>query len=168
MSNHNRHPASMAGLVLCTALSVALTGCLVDAPSRGRVYAARPPAPSQQVVYVNPPPPPVEVRATVMVQDNYVYYPGYEVYYSSNRRQYVYQDGTAWVTRPAPPRVSVAALFASPSVAMDFHDAPAIHHENTVRSYPKNWTPQGKGHDAKDDRNDDKNDDKRDDKKDRN
>ena len=145
MSNHHLHPAGTAGLVLCTAFSVVLTGCLVDAPSQGRGHAGRPFGPSSQVAYVRPPPPAVEVRASIMMQDDYVYYPGYEVYYSSTRRQYVYQDGSAWVTRPAPPRVSVAVLFASPSVAMDFHDAPAVHHASTVRSYPRNWAPPGKG-----------------------
>ena len=76
-----------------------------------------------------------------MVQDDYVYYPGYQVYYSSNTRQYVYQEGRSWVSRPAPPRVSVDVLFASPSVRLDFHDSPAIHHAAVVRQYPKHWAP---------------------------
>ena len=74
------------------------------------------------------PPPPVYVEAGVVVQDDYVYYPGYQVYYSSNRRQYIYLEGRSWVSRPAPPRVSVDVLFASPSVRLDFHDSPSIHH----------------------------------------
>ena len=81
-----------------------------------------------------------------MVQDDYVYYPGYQVYYSGNTRQYVYLEGSAWVTRPAPPRVSADVLFASPSVRLDFHDAPAVHHETVVQTYPKNWAPPGWNH----------------------
>jgi hypothetical protein len=83
----------------------------------------------------------VYVEREVVVQDDYVYYPGYQVYYSSNRRQYIYQDGRSWVTRPAPPRVSVDVLFASPSVRLDFHDSPAVHHAKVVQQYPKHWAP---------------------------
>jgi hypothetical protein len=110
------------GFVLCTALLGALTGCIgyVDRPAHGEVYM-QPPA----------------------VQDDYVYYPGYQVYYSSNRRQYIYLEGRSWVSRPAPPRVSVDVLFASPSVRLAFHDSPAVHHATVVRQYPKNWTPPG-------------------------
>jgi hypothetical protein len=79
----------------------------------------------------------------VVLQDDYVYYPGYQIYYSSNRRQYVYLQGRSWVSRPAPPRVSVEVLFASPSVRLDFHDAPSIHHASVVRQYPKHWSPPG-------------------------
>jgi len=83
------------------------------------------------------------VAAGVVVQDDYVYYPSYQVYYSSYRRQYVYQDGRAWVSRPAPPRVSLDVLFASPSVQLDFHDSPSIHNTAVVRQYPKHWKPSG-------------------------
>ena len=118
------------GLVICTAFVGALTGCVgyVDRPRHERVYAQ---------------PAPVYVERGVVVQDEYVYYPGYQIYYSSNRRQYVYQDGRSWVSRPAPPRVSVDVLFASPSVRLDFHDSPAIHHAAVVRQYPKHWAPPG-------------------------
>jgi len=88
------------------------------------------------------------VQAEVMT-DDYVYYPGYEVYYSSNRHSYVYRDGRNWVTRPAPPRVAIDVLLASPSVRVDFHDAPAQHHANVVKSYPKNWRPDGASHEVK-------------------
>jgi hypothetical protein len=92
------------------------------------------------------PPPPVYVESAVIVHDDYVYYPGYEVYYSSNRRQYTYRDGSAWVSRSAPPRVSAEVLFASPSVSVEFHDAPATHHASVVQTYPRNWTPPGWNH----------------------
>jgi hypothetical protein len=127
----NRTRCSKTGFALGVALLGALTGCVShgDAPRSARVYA--------------PPPPPVYVESGVMVQDDYVYYPGYQVYYSSNRRQYIYLENRSWVSRPAPPRVSVNVLLASPSVRLDFHDSPAIHHTTVVRQYPKHWAPPG-------------------------
>mgnify|MGYP001612818802 CR=1 FL=1 len=124
---------SPIGFVLSAALLATLTGCVthVHGPPQARVYAQ---------------PPPVHVESVVVVQDDYVYYPGYQVYYSSNRRQYIYREGRSWVSRPAPPRVSVEVLFASPSVRLDFHDPPAIHHATVVRQYPKHWAPPGWNH----------------------
>jgi hypothetical protein len=87
-----------------------------------------------------------------MVQDDYVYYPGYQVYYSGRTHQYIYQDGRSWVTRNGPPRVSVDVLFASPSVRLDFHDSPSIHHAAVVRQYPKHWSPAGSNHGNRDGR----------------
>lgn len=119
--------------VFSIALASVLTGCVgyVDGPNHARVYAQ---------------PPPVYVQNEIVVQDDYVYYPGYQIYYSSKRRQYIYRDGRSWVSRPAPPRVSVDVLFASPSVRLDFHDAPANHHAAIIRTYPKTWTPPGWNH----------------------
>jgi hypothetical protein len=119
--------SSKIGFVFCTALAGVLTGCIgyVDHPHHARGYA---------------PAPPVYVDSGVVVHGGYVYYPGYQVYYSSNTRQYVYQEGSAWVTRPTP-HVSVDVLFASPSVTLDFSDAPAAHHATVVKQYPKNWAP---------------------------
>ena len=131
--NTTKHlPTGRIGSALCTALLGVLAGCVgyADRPPHARAYA---------------PPPPVYVESRVVMQDNYVYYPGYQVYYSGNTRQYVYLEGRSWVSRPAPPRVSVNVLFASPSVRLDFHDAPAIHHATVVRQYPKYWAPPGKG-----------------------
>jgi hypothetical protein len=129
--NETKH--SKIVLAFGTALLGALTGCIgyVDAPRHAGVYAQ---------------PPPVYVESGTVAQDDYVYYPGYQVYYSGHTRQYVYLEGSAWVTRPAPPRVSVDVLFASPSVRLDFHDAPAVHHETVVQTYPKTWTPPGWSH----------------------
>ena len=64
-----------------------LTGCVgvVGQTRGGNGYGPRP-----------------AVEATVVVQDDYVYYPGYDLYYSNNRHQYYYQDGGTWVSRPAP------------------------------------------------------------------
>jgi len=122
------------GFVLGAVLLGTLTGCVgyVDGPRAG--YYAEP--------------------SVVVVQDDYVYYPGYEVYYSSSRHQYAYREGRAWVSRPAPRGVSVNVLLASPSVRMDFHDSPAQHHAAIVRQYPKNWAPPGsnQGQNRKDDK----------------
>ena len=122
--NRIRILGDRAGLVVCSLLLGTLTGCIgyVEQPRR-------------EVVHVQSPSP------VIVVQDDYVYYPGYEVYYSSTRRHYIYRDGRSWVTRPAPPRVSVEVLVASPSVRVDFHDAPSAHHERIVKQYPKHWAP---------------------------
>jgi hypothetical protein len=77
---------------------------------------------------------------TFDAQDNYVYYPAYHVYYSKHHHRYAYIKGNAWVTAPTPPDISVAALQATPSVDMDFHDSPARHHAEIMRKYPKDWT----------------------------
>ena len=123
----NKRKITIVGMVFGVSLLGVLTGCVgyVDGP-RGEVYA---PAPG------------VYAEGAVVQQDDYVYYPGYQVYYSSNRRQYVYRDGRSWVSRPAPPRVSANVLLASPSVRVDFHDSPANHHAQVAKQYPKNWAP---------------------------
>jgi hypothetical protein len=119
--------AGPAGFVCGAALLAALTGCVgyVDGPRAG-VYVA---------------PPVVEVAAPA----DYIYYPGYDVYYNSSLNQYAYLDGGVWVSRPEPRGVSIDVLLASPSVRMDFHDSPANHHAEMARQYPRNWTPSG-GH----------------------
>lgn len=111
-----------------------LTGCVVE--GQHRVYAPAPPA--------------VRVETQVVVQDDYVYYPSYEVYYSSSRHNYVYLEGRTWVTRPSPPRVSVGVLFASPSVHLDFHDSPARHHTTVIKQYPRHWAPPDHDNDHRD------------------
>ncbi|MBI3852247.1 MAG: hypothetical protein HY298_18475 [Verrucomicrobia bacterium] len=119
--------------LLAAALAGALAGCVGYVGGRGQGGA-----------YVQPSS--VYVEGGVAVQDDYVYYPGYQVYYSSYRHQYVYRDGRSWVSRPTPPRVSVDVLFRSPSVRLDFHDHPSIHHASVVRQYPKHWAPPSSGH----------------------
>ena len=122
----------MGALLLAT-----LTGCVgyVDGP-RGGAYVA----------------------PAVVVVDDYVYYPDYEIYYSSSRRQYAYLEGGAWVSRPAPRGVSVDVLVASPSVRMDFHDSPANHHAEVIQKYPR----QAAVRDEKQDRKEKQKDEKRD------
>ena len=130
---------SRVGFVFGTALLGALTGCIgyVDGPPQGRMYAQAP-----------------SVQVEAAVQPDYVYYPSYQVYYSSHTRQYVYPQGRLWVSRPAPPHVSAEVLFASPSVRLDFHDHPSIHHATVVRQYPKQWALPGSSHGRKEDHND--------------
>jgi hypothetical protein len=130
--------SNQTGLMLGAVLLTTLTGCVgyVDSP-RAEVYV---PAP------------------VVVVQDDYVYYPDYEVYYSGSRRQYFYMDGGAFVARPAPRGVSVNVLFASPSVRMNFHDSPANHHAEVVRQYPGHSSPRGQKDNRRDDGRDDRGD----------
>ena len=128
--------ADKAGCVLGAVLLLTLTGCVayVDGPRAG-----------------------IQVEPYVFVaQDDYIYYPGYDVYYSSHRRQYAYLEGGAWVSRPAPRGVSVNVLLASPSVRMDFHDSPAFHHAAVVQKYPRNWAPPGSNQGQKENRKNDK------------
>ncbi len=115
--------ATGAKCVLGAALLLTLTGCegFVGEPRGG-----------------------VQVDAAVFApQDDYVYYPGYECYYSVSRHQYAYRDGNRWVAEPKPRGVSADVLRASPSVPMNFHDSPAQHHSEVVKQYPKNWKPTG-------------------------
>ena len=128
-------PQSKFGFMFGIAPIFAVTGCV------GYVQGPR------AVVYA--PPESVYIESGVPALDDYVYYPAYQVYYSSYRRQYVYLEGRSWVSRPVPRRVSVDVLFASPSVKVGFHDSPANHHAAIVRTYPISWTPQGESSDQK-------------------
>jgi hypothetical protein len=121
---------SSSTLLFGAGLLTTLTGCIgyVDGPRHRPAYAE---------------PPPVYVESRVVVQDDYIYYPSHQVYYSSSRNQYVYRRGFSWVSRPVPPRVSVDVLLASPSVRLDFRDSPSRHHSRVVKQYPKHWKPPG-------------------------
>src|ERR1022692_3929974 len=118
-----------AGFGSCAVLLMTLTGCANNNANR----------PAQPSVYAEPP----ALGSVFVVQDEYVYYPTYQVYYSNNRHQYAYREGNTWVARPAPPGVPVAVLRASPSVKMDFHDSPENHNADVVQKYPKNWSSPG-------------------------
>lgn len=115
---------SKAGILFSSVLVLSLNGCVgyVDGPNAAVTVAA----------------------PGVVVQDDYLYYPSYGVYYSGSRHEYAYQEGGAWVARSGPPGISVAVLQASPSVKMAFHDSPANHHAAIARQYPKNWKPAQK------------------------
>jgi hypothetical protein len=144
MNNKNHFfTYNKTGYVLGAALLVALTECA------GNAYGQN----ARVNVGINVAPPVVVAPAIVVtppgMQDNYVYYPSYGVYYNSSRRQYAYQDKGAWVSRSSPNGVSADVLQASPSVKMDFHDSPGKHHAEMVQKYPKNWTSPGADHGKK-------------------
>jgi len=126
------------GFVLCGVLLGTLTGCMgyIDGPRAG--YYAEP--------------------SVVVVQDDYVYYPDYEVYYSSGRHQYAYREGNVWVSRPGPRGVSVDVLRGSRSVRMDFHDSPEHHHAEVVKQYPRNREQPGSNQGRNDNRKNDQRD----------
>ncbi len=124
---------SKLGFFIGTAVLVVLSGTVgcVYGPPPAAGYAESPPA------YVN---------SGVVLQEDYVYYPRYEVYYSNYRHQYLYRDGRSWVSRPGPPHVSAEVLLSSPSVRLDFHDHPSNHHAMVARQYPRQWAPPGQIH----------------------
>jgi hypothetical protein len=127
--NKAKHVNRRLGFLLGAVLVAGATGCVgyVERPQHHqRAYYQQP-----QPVYVEP----------VPVVQEYVYYPSYQVYYSRQTRQYVYPEGQTWVSRPAPPRVSVDVLIGSPSVRLDFNDHPSAHHSTVARQYPRNWAP---------------------------
>ena len=76
-------------------------------------------------------------------QDDFVYYPHYEMYYGGRSHRWVYRDGHDWVARPEPRGVEVNILRASPSVHVEFHDSPAGHHAQVSRQYSRRWQPGG-------------------------
>lgn len=84
----------------------------------------------------------VEVHPGMAFEDDYDYYPSYEVYYSRNLHEYVYFDRNRWVRSSEPSIVSLNVLLASPAVRMDFRDSPERHHAAVVRSYPRDWHEQ--------------------------
>jgi hypothetical protein len=117
--------AGIVGCAMAAILLLTLTGCAgpsggSSAGDNGGVFAA---------------------------QDDYIYYPQYECYYSASRHQYAYREGNQWVSRSEMHGVPTAVLRTSPSVPMNFHDSPAQHHETVAKQYPKNWTPSGGGQD---------------------
>jgi hypothetical protein len=132
-SMHNKKrllKTNQAGFALGAVLLMALAKCVSNADAQSAVLTVNTPV----------------VVPSVVVQDNYVYYPSYGVYYNSSRHQYAYMDGNAWVSRPAPLGVSAEVLLASPSVRMDFHDSPEKHHAEMLKQYPKNWAPRDDNH----------------------
>lgn len=153
--NHKISSLAAATGVLAGAALLLLTGCETDGSARVTLSGDRPHGYG---------------TATVIIEDDYDYYPGYEVYYSRNRREYVYRDGNSWVRRSQPSGVSINVLLAAPSVRVDFRDSPERHHDSVVRSYPRNWSrPDAKvvvrQEPRQDNRQVNKQDDRRDDKK---
>ena len=127
MIKSNSRPNYPAGILLASVLLAFLAGC-ADTPIWGG-WSTRPSF--------------AQLQKGRGLQADWVYYPAYEVYYSSNYRQYVYWDVTHWVTRSAPQApLTPEKLQASPSVSMNFQDAPAHHHAVVARNYPRNWLPR--------------------------
>jgi hypothetical protein len=137
------YKTNKVGLVLGAVLLAALTECVGSADGQGVSITVTPP---------------VVVAPVVVVQDDYVYYPNYGMYYNSHRHQYAYLENGAWVLAPGPQGVTVDVLLASPSVHMDFHDSPANHHKEMLQKYPRDWKPSGVHQDQKENRKDDKRD----------
>ena len=135
--------ADTAGCVLGTVFLLTLTGCVgyVEGPRAG--------------VYVEPA---VQVDTGFVEQDDYVYYPDYQMYYGSRSRRWYDREGSSWVARPEPREVSVDVLRSSPSVRMDFHDSPAHHHSEVVQKYPGNRAPSGSHQSQKKNQKDDPHD----------
>ena len=114
------------GVMLGAVSLLTATGCVsyVDRPQPGEVYVA--------------PLVPVFIE-----QDDYVYYPQYGMYYGSRSHRYYRHEGHAWVAAPAPRGVAVNVLVSSPSVNVEFHDSPSAHHNQVIKTYPRNWHPPG-------------------------
>lgn len=128
--------SNTAGIVVGMLVLGALTGC-VGYVERGSRYEVQP-----------------VVQTTFVIEDDYVYYPTYQIYFSSRRHQYAYRDGHNWISRPAPRGVTIKQLQASPSVRMEFHDPPVQHHEAVAKQYPKNWSPPRANPERKENRSD--------------
>jgi len=143
--NYNRlfPKADRAGFALSAAILVTtLTGCSPSndtppPPAQSGAPAAANDVPAQ----ASEAPPAQGAEPAFATQDDYVYYPAYNLYYSSHLHKYASLEGGVWVSRPAPRGVSVKVVEASPSVKMDFHDSPAKHHEEVIKKYPKDWAP---------------------------
>ena len=117
------HPAIAASIIGLT-----LAGCVGYLEPTGRTdVLVQPP-----VVLVDP---------ALNVPDDYTYYPRYQVYYSSNRRQSIYRNGRSWVSQRSPPRISAEVFHAAPAVRLDVHNSPWANHSTVVRQYPRSWTP---------------------------
>jgi hypothetical protein len=139
----------MAGSVL---LLISLAACNREPPLQAAIVAPR-----AAVAPAEPASPPVAppaaatpaealttqapVQPPAVAPDDYVYYPQYEIYSSSNRHQYAYQHAGVWIWVPVPPEITVNELLASPAVPMEFHDELAPHHEAVAKKYPRDWTP---------------------------
>lgn len=138
MKPHFSLAAGATGLLLISILA----GC--SSEPRSGYYTER------QVGYDNR-------RNTVVYEDDYDYYPGYEVYYARTRREYVYRDGDRWVRSTTYPRANSQILLSSPSVRVEFRDSPERHHDSVTRRYPRDWRQDRDGDGRRDWRDDNRN-----------
>jgi hypothetical protein len=114
------------GLITGSFLLTALTGCFT-AGSGPSSHSSTPPT----------------GQASLLQEDDYDYYPRYEIYYSRRRNEYVYRDANAWVRRSDLQGITLAMLQSGPMVRMPFHDSPELHHGSIVQSFPRNWEQSG-------------------------
>ena len=131
------------GFVLGAVLLAALSQCVGHAHAQSVGIVVDPP-----VVVVAP------MLSPPAVLDDYLYYPGYGIYYNTYRHQYAHLEGDVWVWAPAPQGVTAEVLLTSPSVHMDFHDALEKHHQEMLRKYPRDWKPAAEHRDQKEVRKD--------------
>src|ERR1019366_2540859 len=97
------YKTNKVGFVLGAVLMAALTECVGNANGQGVEITVTP-----HVVAAAPP----VVAPVVVIQDDYVYYPNYGIYYNSRLHQYAYLENGAWISAPAPNGVSVEVLLA--------------------------------------------------------
>lgn len=132
MNSYFPHAAAAGGLIAL----LALAGC-ASGDTRSGYYQ------NSQIGY--------DTRSSnVSYEDDYDYYPGYEVYYARSRHEYVYRDGNRWVRSNSYPRANSQVLLSAPSVRVEFRDSPERHHDTVVRRYPHDWR-QDRDHDGRPD-----------------
>lgn len=103
----------------------------------GCVGCVNPSRPSE--VYMEP-----AVAAPVFrEEDDYAYYPRYGMHYGRRSHRYYRQEGRARVATRAPGGVAVNALVSSPSLNVEFHDSACAHHQQVIKTHPRNWRPAG-------------------------
>ncbi len=128
MINNTFSVHGSATLLVGATLVACLSGCVGDMPHRGAWGSA---------------PKFVVAPAVAVSSDEYVYYPRYAIYFNRTRQQFVSVDAEGWISRSTPVGVAVEVLLDSPSVPMNFNDAPAAHHASVIRQYPRNWPAPG-------------------------
>jgi hypothetical protein len=68
---------------------------------------------------------PYENRTTA--QNQYLYYPDYDLYYNRNTGDFISFENNRWIARKSPRNVSSDRLFASRSVSLQGYDTPEQH-----------------------------------------
>jgi hypothetical protein len=109
------------GMAWCMVFLIMLASCIVE--------------PLPRRVYVEPAP------EAVVVPDDYIYYPDYEIYYNPYTQLYWYMAGGVWVSGPIVPGIAMRVMLRSPSVRLNFSDSVANHHAMVARQFPRGWRP---------------------------
>jgi len=134
MTRRNSHGTKRLGLAVGVLLLLAAAGCN-SSPGWGG-WSTHPTV--------------AQLQISRGIQPNWVYYPAYETYYSSNYQQYIYRDTrfpdprfpdtNVWVISEEPMAPATAEMLqATPTVEMQFHDSPMAHHAEIAREFPRNW-----------------------------